>query len=197
MKRITALVVSFLMSVVAIRYCYLIASGEIHPVLATWLLFSLATGVGIWTYMRADSKRDIVTNIANTSDVFATWSILLFLLFFGKGTRYVFNPFEILCVVAVVVILIYWRLSKRANASNIAINVILVIGYFPTIAWLWESVDNTESFSVWTIVLISSLIALYNPIKQRDWFALLYASRAVVLVSIVIGLMVRIEYFNK
>ncbi|HBO17133.1 MAG: hypothetical protein UR69_C0002G0212 [Candidatus Moranbacteria bacterium GW2011_GWE2_35_2-] len=196
MKRITAVVVSFLMAVVAIRYCYLIKLGEIHPVLATWLLFSLATGVGIWTYMRADSKKDVITNIANTTDVFATWSILLFLLFFGKDTRYAFSPFEILCIASVVAVLIYWRISKRANAANIAINFILVIGYLPTIVWLWKATENTESFSVWVIVLISNLTALYNPIKEKDWFALLYASRAVILVSAIIGLMVRIEFFR-
>lgn len=196
MKKITAFVVSFLMAIAAIRYCYLIIVGEIHPVLITWLLFSLAVGMGIWTYLNADSKRDLVTNIANTVDVFATWSITLTLVLFGDNVGFKFVSFEMLCLMAVIIVLIYWRISHRANTANIAINVILVVAYLPTIKGLWLATENTESFSVWTMVLISSLTALYNPFKERDLFALLYASRATILTSVIIGLMLRIEFLK-
>ena len=185
------------MVIFAVRYCYLIVGGEIRPVFATWILFALATTIGIWTYLRsADSKKDLITNIANTTDVFVTWSILIFLLLFGKKVRYDFSTFEVICILGVIAILIYWKVSQRANMANIAVNVILAIGYLPTIAYLWRSTTNTESFFAWIVVLVSSLIALYNPIRERNWLALLYASRAVVSIIIIISLMIRIEFFR-
>lgn len=195
-KKISALVVSLLMSVVTIWYCYLIVTGGVRPVLATWMLFSLAVGIGIWSYLRSDSKKDVITNIANTADVGTTWTILIFILFFGRNTSYQFNSFEIVCIAAVIAILVYWRISKRANVANIAINGILAIAYLPLIKWLWTATENTESFAVWNIVFISSSTALYNPIKEKDWYALLYALRAVVSVGIVLFLMIRIQFLK-
>ncbi len=194
MKKLTAVVASSLMAIVAVRYCYLMVLGEVRPVLATWLLFSIATGIGIWTYLKSESgKKSLLTNILNATDVCATWSILIFLLLFGKNTRYEFTLFEIGCILTSVAILLYWKISKRSNVANVAINGLITIGYFPTMAWLWSSSTNTESFFVWGTTLISCMIAMYNPIKARDRLAILYASRAIILVGIVLGLMVRIE----
>ncbi|MFC1622791.1 hypothetical protein ACFL16_00155 [Patescibacteria group bacterium] len=194
MKKISALLVAVLMGMVAVRYSYLMYLGEVKPILATWLLFSLATAIGIWTYFKSDDiKRDAITNSANTVDVVVTWSILISLLFLGKETRYIFTLFEFLCIGTSIAILLYWKISQKAKMANFAINVLLVIGYFPTIVSLYNSTTNTESFSVWIMVLTSQVIALYNPIKERDWLALLYALRAVMLVSVVLGLMIRIE----
>lgn len=144
MKKLTAFITSSLMAIFAVRYCYLIVEGEIHPVFATWILFSLATTIGIWTYLSSvDSKKDLVTNIANTTDVFVTWSILIFLVLFGKKVRYDFSAFEVSCILVVVGILVYWKISQKANMANVAVNGILAIGYLPTIAYLWGSAINT------------------------------------------------------
>jgi len=196
MKKFTAFIVSFLMAIAAIRYCYLIIIGEIHPVLITWLLFSLAVGLGIWTYLSTDSKRDFITNIANTVDVFATWLITITLLIFGNHTSFKFVSIDMLCVMAVIVVLIYWRISQKANMAYVAINIILIVAYLPTITGLWVASTNTESFSVWTIILVSSLTALHNPWKEKDLFALLYASRAAILTGVIISLMLRIEFLK-
>lgn len=193
MKKMTALIVSILMAIVAVRYCYLIITEEIKPVLATWSLFSVATGISMWTYMESENKKGLITNIANTTDVCATWFIFICLLIFGKEMEHGFTFFETGCLTSSALILLYWKISNRGNVANIAINAILIIGYFPTIMRLWKSSTNTESFSVWSIVLLSSVIALYNPMKEKDWLALVYASRAVILVCVILGLMIRIE----
>lgn len=194
MKKATAFIAASLMAIFAVRYCYLIAIGETKPVLATWLMFSLATTAGMWTYLRTDYQKDWVTNIANTVDVFVTLSIMFFLLFFGRGIRYDFTPLEAVCITAVLLVLLYWKISHRANIANVAVNTILVVGYFPTVISLWVSNENTESFSAWVIVLVSNFAALYNPIRERDWLALLYATRSVVSVGIVLGLMAYNEF---
>jgi len=193
MKKISALLVAALMGMAGVEYNRLIFLGKITPVLATWLLLSLTSAIGIWTYFKSEGiKRDAITNIANTVDVISSWSILLFLVFFGQKIRYTFTPFEVFCVGTSVVILLYWKISRKAKIANFAINALLVIGYLPTIVGLYNSTINTEDFSFWIIVLTSRVVAFYNPIKEKDYLALLYASRSAILAGVVLGLMIRI-----
>lgn len=196
MKKFFALVAAFLMGSAAIRNCYLIYNGDVQPVLATWLLFSTATSIGICTYMKADSRKDFVTNIANTMDVVVSFSIFLCLLVFGEGTRYSFTEFEVICIVLSVCTFIYWKISNRAGVANVAINIIMVLAYLPTFVSLLGADVNEEAFSFWGIVLLYSLVAMVIPIKERDKFAILYAARSAALAALTLMLMLRIEFFG-
>lgn len=193
MEKITALLVSVLMAFVALLYCYFMFFGIIEPVFATWLLFALATAISMWTYLKSNSgEKSIITNIANATDVLATWSIFIFLVFFGKNIRYVFTQFEIFCVIISIAILFFWKISKKSEIANLMINALLVVGYIPLIIHLCNSKINTEPFFVWLLVLASQLIATYNPIKKRKKLAIIYAIRGVVSAGTVVFLIIRI-----
>lgn len=194
MKKITALVVSVLMAIAITKYCHLIFIGKATPNFSTWLIFASAATIGMWIYIKSGAEKDMLINMANTSDLFVTWIVLIFLVFFGKEIRYKPNLFEIFCIINSVAILLYWKISRKAEMANLAINALLTIGYFPTIIGLYNSKTNTESLLVWTIVWIAQTVSLYIPIKKRDWLAIVYSLRAVIFVGIILVLMIRIEF---
>lgn len=193
LRQSAGLTVAALMGLVGLWYCYLILDHQIEPVLSSWLLFFIASSLGLWTYFKAKrSDRSAITNMANTSDVFVTGSVLACLALFGRDIRFGFNSFEWVCFGIAGAILLYHLIRHDGRTANIAVNGLLVLGYLPTIAHLWTADHNTESFALWLVVLIAAMIALYNPIKEKDFLATLYASRAVVLVGIILALMIRI-----
>jgi hypothetical protein len=70
---------------------------------------------------------------------------------------------------------------------------ILVIAYFPVVKRLLDSRENTEPFSVWIGMLLVPSIAL---ISSKGTLATIYSVRAIFCVSILLLLMLRIEFLK-
>ena len=188
-----ALIVAMLMGAVSIWYCYLSVTGKIEPVLSTWLLFFLASSLGLWTYINAGkSERSFAVNINNSADVVFTGVILACLLYLKADAG--FTPFGVFCIGLAGAVFAYYLLRRNAAVANIAVNSVLTIAYFPTFERLWNANHNTESFGIWLTVWVAQVFALYNPLKARDLLAIIYASRAFVLVSSVLVLMFRLQF---
>jgi hypothetical protein len=189
-----ALTVALLQAGLAVWYCYQIYTCAIEPVLATWIVFFVATMLGLWTYLRSQKNGadGLVTNAANATDVFVVSAILLAILLFGSNVRLRFTQLDLASLAAAGCIGGYYLLRRDAFTSNIAVNVLMTLGFIPTFARLMAAQRNTESFSFWTFVLCVCAISLYNPIRARDLLAIVYPARAFVMVSIVLILMVRV-----
>ena len=179
---------------VGLRYSWLTRQGDIQPVMATWLLFCVAVSLSLWTYW-SSKKHSVVSNVGNAIDFIIVWMILASIIFLGKNVRLGFNGFEIGCLIASAIILVFWRISKKHQASNLSLQGIMTIAYFPTLRQLWSAKDNTESFSIWIVIWIASTAALIPAFTDKDKLAIAYASRAFILVTVLLGLMIRIELF--
>lgn len=192
MRRTLAILFVVITGIVNVRYALLAARGDIHPTLATWLLFWVAVVLSFCTY-RNTEQRSAVDNIANTSDV-VTVSIVLFALGFRYGWRgFLFGAFDAWCLGASALIFFFWIVSRRHVAANLATQGILVVAYIPTIRNLLVARENPESFLVWGAILVASLIAFWIAAREKNKLAMLYAVRAAVSVGVVLILMARIE----
>lgn len=191
-RRGTAIIAALVVLLVDARYCWLVWRGDAAPVLATWLLFAVAVSLSFATYW-ASEKHSIVGNIGNAVDVVGVWAILLFVALLGKHVRLGFSPFELGCLVASGLILLLWRASKLHATSNLALQVVMTVAYFPTIAQLWGATSSTEPLAFWTAIWVSAVLTLVPAIIDRDRLACAYAGRAVVMVSVLIALMLRIQ----
>lgn len=187
MKEISVWLVALVMMTFAVRYAYQIWKREISPTLSTWIIFLLGTGLSLITYAIAE-KHDFRSGILNTMDVVAVIIVFFATIIWGNRDMR-FKPFEKWYLVGISAIVAYGLLSGDAWGSNIFTQVLISIGYIPTIQNLLTEKRNTESFTGWSCGIIAGFIALYPAIVEGNSLAVLYATRTIVLVSSIIAVM--------
>ena len=173
---------------ILVRYCWLIWKERIKPALAMWVFFSIAVGGSLITYL-SSGDYSLLDNILNTSDLVLVTTIAVFVFIFGdRSTR--FNRFDLGCLIAVLVIMAFWVVSKSHVVSHVSIQVIMVIAYFPVISRIWKSNENTESFAAWIGMFLNPCISL---LSSKGVLATIYSLRAFIMTSVLLALMVRAE----
>jgi hypothetical protein len=173
---------------IMVRYISLLIRKQIKPALAMWLFFSVAIIMSLVTY-RSEGGYGLLDNIMNTVDLVYVVTVCIAILLFGdKSSR--FTRFDIGCLVAIMMILLFWIFTLNHRLTNILMQAILVIAYFPVFKRLIDSRENTEPFSVWIGMLLAPAIALFS---SKGTLATIYSVRAIICISILLGLMIRIE----
>lgn len=170
------------------RYLYLLYTKKISPSLAMWVFFSLAVGISLITYF-AEGNYDVSDNMLNFTDLILVVSVTIAIVFWGDvSTR--FNRFDLGCLLAVVVIIVFWAISQNHMMANFAVQSIMVISYFPVLKRMLHQQKNTEAFSVWILMLMAASISL---LASKGLLASVYAIRAVLCTGALLLLMLRVE----
>jgi hypothetical protein len=184
----TVIIITF---IIMIRYILLLLRKEIKPALAMWVFFSVAIIMSLITY-QSDGGYGLLDNIMNTVDLIYVVAVCVSILLFGdKSSK--FTRFDRICLAAVTMILIFWIFTQNHWLTNILMQAILVIAYFPVVKRLIDSKENTEPFSVWIGMLLAPSFAL---ISSKGTLATIYSVRAIICVSILLLLMLRIEFLK-
>ena len=156
--------------------------------MAMWVFFSIAVGGSLATYL-SSGDYSFLDNIQNTTDLVFVLTVTVFVFIFGdRSTR--FNTFDVGCLIAVLVIVVLWLIFQNHFVSNVSIQVILVIAYFPVISRIWKSNKNSESFVVWIGLFLAPCISL---LSSKGVLATIYSFRAIISISVLLALMVRAE----
>lgn len=192
MREFSILAVSFINLFIGIRYCILTYQQKIKPALAMWSFFSIAVCMSLVTYM-ANDHYSIWDNILNTTDLLLVTTVSVFIYFFGD-TSSKFTRFDKACLIAVLIITLFWFITKTHFLSHILIQSVLVIAYFPVIRRLWQSKKNTEPYSVWILMMIAPIFAL---LSSKGILATIYSVRAIASTGILLLLMFRVEYVKN
>lgn len=192
MRDFSIYTVAILNIFITIRYCWLLYKGRIKPALAMWLFFTVAVGMSLITYM-ADGSYSFLDNILNTTDIIYVGTVAVAILIWGdKSSR--FTRFDKGCLIAVLLIVLFWIITQNHVITNFCIQGIMVISYFPVVKRLIESKENTEPFSVWFIMLLTPAISL---LSSKGTLATVYSVRAIICVALLMVLMFRIELISK
>lgn len=192
MKEFSIISVSLINLIICVIYCILTYKKKIKPALAMWVFFLIAVSMSLTTYM-ANDDFSLWDNILNTTDLFLVTTITIVIYFFGdKSSK--FTSFDKGCLIAVIVIALFWFVTKTHFLSNIMIQSVLVIAYFPVIRRLWQSKENTEPFSVWILMMIVPVFAL---LSSKGILATIYSVRAIVSTGTLLLLMFRVEYLKN
>ena len=100
----------------------------------------------------------------NTADLIYVVTVCMAIFLFGdRSSR--FTRFDRGCLVAVMIIVLFWIITRNHHMTNILMQVILVIAYFPVVKRLLDSRENTEPFSVWIGMLACAVNC--TDLKQR------------------------------
>jgi hypothetical protein len=195
MKALCIWLVIIIMVLFAVIYVYQIRKKIIKPALATWITFLLGTGLSLTTYAIAENH-DFRSGILNTLDFASVGIIVITIIIYG-GKRGKLEIFHKLYFIGVGIIILYGFFSGNAWNSNIFAQVLIGIGYIPTIRKLLVQKKNTESFVTWGLSIVAGILALYPAIIGGNSLAVIYAVRTIVLVSLLMLLMLYFEFQSR
>lgn len=156
-----AIVSAVLVIVGTIWYIYLALSGKkVKPVLAAWIVNSVATILSFATYWTAP-KHSFVSNAYNATSILTINAILVAAVILMRREKkgLSFSPFQIKCLwcsalITIFWIVLVWGFRGTGIVPNILMQVMMLIGYFVIAERLWRAPANTESlFAWWCIVL--------------------------------------------
>ncbi|KAF5069375.1 hypothetical protein DSECCO2_233630 [anaerobic digester metagenome] len=184
MKLFSVFAVSALNLTLAVYYYRLIYKNKIRPSLAMWVFFTLAVGMSLFTYIREDSH-SIWDNILNTTDLLFVSAVAVSIFLFGDHTTR-FNRFDLFCLGAVALIIAFWLITRNHLITNLLVQGILVIAYFPVVNRMLRTGENHESYLIWGGMLLTALLALLSVDGE---LALIYTLRAVVSITLLMALM--------
>lgn len=157
-----------------------------------WIFFTIAVAISLTTYMES-ANFSLLDNILNTTDLALTAIVSIAIYLFGDhSTR--FSRFDKACLIAVLVIVVFWFITKNHFLTHALTQGILVIAYFPVLSRLWKTKKNGESFLIWTGMLLAPMLSL---ISSKGTLATIYSVRAIVCISVLMLLMLRVEYITK
>jgi hypothetical protein len=174
---------------IGVRYCWLIRQDRIRPALAMWVFFTIATVASLLTYL-AEGEYGLLDNILNTADIGLVGVVSIWIAVFGHRSAR-FTRFDVGCLVAVLLIVAGWAVTRQHVAAHVLIQAIMAIGYLPVIRRMWAASRNTESFVVFAGLLIAPIFSL---LSSRGALATLYAVRAMACTGGLLILMARLEW---
>ena len=191
-QQISIVSVSLLNLAITGWYCWLTYKQKIKPALAMWIFFTIAVGISLTTYLKSDNF-SLLDNILNTTDLALTFIISIAIYLFGDHTSR-FSRFDKGCLVAVLVIVLFWFVTRNHFVTHALTQGILVIAYFPVVSRLWKTRENSESFLIWTGMLLAPVLSL---LSSKGVLATIYSVRAIISILVLLMLMLRVEYLSR
>jgi len=173
-------------------YCWLTYKQKIKPALAMWIFFTIAVAISLATYLKSDNF-SLLDNILNTTDMALTLIVTVAIYFFGDHTSR-FSRFDKGCLVAVLIIVLFWFVTKNHIVTHALTQGILVIAYFPVVSRLWKTRENSESFLIWIGMLLAPALSL---LSSKGILATIYSVRAIVCILVLLMLMLRVQYLSR
>lgn len=192
MKEFSIIAVTLFNIGLTIYNFWLIKNQKTKSSLAMWLFFTIAVLLSLITF-KSESSYTFLDNILNTTDLmYVGISTLAIFLYGDKSTK--LNRFDLYCLGGVGVIFIFWLVTQEHLTANLLVQLILVIAYFPVINRMVKTKENTESFVLWSCMLVISSIAL---ISTEGFLAHVYVIRAMVSILLLMGIMAWFSFRRK
>jgi len=192
MNTFVIITVAVLNIFIAVTYCVQMIKKKSKPALAMWFFFSISVAISLVTYLK-EGNYQFFDNVLNSLDLFLTIFVTIAILVLGDKSTW-FNKFDLGCLIAVLVIVLFWFVSKNHWATNISVQLILVIAYFPVVRRMLKAKENTEPFSVWIALMLAPIFSL---LTSKGELAAVYAIRAIACTGLLLALMIRIELKKK
>jgi hypothetical protein len=195
-----AVVVASLDVCVGARYCEKLIRKQIHPRIATWLIFEIGVLMSLATYFTSHDH-SIVKSSLNVTDSAIVTIILAALFIETRDRRIRFTRNEQLSLLISFVSLAAWMMTKTAWIGFAGFQLVMSVAYFPTIEslWAWRPRRAPEPVETWIINAAAALIGVAIDITgaHPDYLAMFYPLRAFVLCMTVVVLVARWNYKNK
>ncbi len=190
---ITVIPVVLLDAFVSVRYCMKLIRGEIAPRLATWLIFEVGVLLSLTAYLTSRDHNLAKAALNATDAVLVTMILGLVLI---KQTRYgvQFTKNEWHCLIVACLAAALWFFTKTGWIGLIGFQVVMSVAYLPTLesVWQWRPGPPPEPIDKWSINILVAVLGIVPTLAgHRDYLAMIYPLRALVLCLSVVALIVR------
>lgn len=195
-----AIVVALLDAAVGAVYSAKLIRKQIHPRIATWLIFEIGVLMSLVIYF---SSRDhsVVKAALNLTDALVV-TIILIALFFEQRTRGIrFTRNEQLCLAIATISVVAWMITRTAWVGFAGFQVVMTVAYAPTVEslWRWKPSRPPEPAATWATNAAAALLAVVIDLagSHPDYVAMLYSLRALTLCVTVVILVERWKHKNN
>jgi uncharacterized membrane protein YkvI len=198
-SNVAAVTVVLLVFYVGIRYCIKLLRKEISPRIATWLIFEIGVVMSLASYL-AGSDHSLIKAALNAADCIQVTVILFTLLIEQRGRKIQFTKNESVSLCLSGIAAAAWMITKTGWIGFIGFQSVMSVAYLPTIESLlhWHRGTSPEPMEKWGINVFIALIGLIVDITgQRDYLAMVYPLRALILCVLVVVLIRRWEQKSK
>lgn len=196
---ITVWTAAIIMMLGSFWYCYLILREKVSPPPATFIILSLTFPLAFYMYMQKPDW-SFTANIGLTSACLSVWVVgatLLTKLSLQKKLRVELNRFQRITILASLLILVFWFVTKDSRIAYILLQVSALIGYIPVIQKLWKATENKDSIIFWLSLFLSTCVSSYAAWERNDIESWIYIIRAFPSVLLVVILMIRVELRSR
>ncbi|MEW6617067.1 MAG: hypothetical protein AB1333_01455 [Patescibacteria group bacterium] len=173
-------------------YSFFVHRKKVTPKLATWIIFSVATGIGVATFVSKNIKAlhwQVMT--LQASDFFSCVVITVILFLYKYHIR--LTKFDRWCLVASGVILILWWISKDAQFSNFLVQALICVGYAPTVIDIFREKKHNESFVLWGSYFIASVVSFVPVLFFGELISIVYSTRSTLMLLGMIFLLIKFK----
>lgn len=164
MTQILALISASLNLIATGIYLTQIIKNRSTPNPSSWAIWIIVNIINLATYFIIVDKSIWVALASGTSTAVAS---LIFLLSLIKGKFTKLNRVDIVSLVFVVGIVFFWKTSSNAIISNIALQIIFVVAFLPTINGLLIKIARERPIP-WFLgsvaYMLQVIIILLNPV---------------------------------
>ena len=177
------------------RYCVKLMRKQAHPRIATWLIFELGVVMSLVATF-ASRDHSVVKAALNLTDFVVVTVILAALFFEQRGEKISFTRNEWACLLIAAVTMVLWAVTRTAWVGVVGFQVVMVVAYLPTVEhmWRWRVGRSPEPVETWATNAVAALIGVVVALVDgRDYVAMLYPLRALVLCGVIVVLVVRWE----
>lgn len=165
MTQILALITILLNLVATVIYVKQIIKNKSTPNPSSWAIWLIVNLVNLITYFIIVEKSIWIAFASITSTIVV---LFIFLLSLIKGKFTKLNPVDVISLVIAIGIGIVWKVSGNAIVSNIALQIIFIISFIPTIRGLLKKTAKEKALP-WFLgtlaYILQIIIVLFNSIS--------------------------------
>lgn len=191
MKIFSIISVSLITIFLTISYISQLLKKVIKPALAMWIIFSIAVGMSLITYLK-EGDFGLWDNILNVVDLLYVVSVSIAVAIWGDLSSKI-TKFDKGCLLVVLLIVVFWIYTQNHLLTNFLIQSILVIAYFPVVKRMIQTREITESMIIWSGMLVAPILSL---LSTKGLLAIVYSVRAIICVGLLLLLMLWIKFKN-
>ncbi len=185
MEGLSLILLSIIYFYAGYRYVRDILASTTAPAIGTWIVFVCATLLNVLSVFSVTSW-EFVSNAYSLGDFLMCVIILGSLL---KRSTIKLERFERIYLIVAGIIVCFWVFSKNAFATNLLVQTLILVGYFPTLHKLIRTKENHESFTNWILFLLAGAIAFYPAYQHSNVLAMIYSVRTIFIISFMLFLM--------
>lgn len=164
MEAVLQIAGSLLLFFVYLFYLKQTIKGESTPNPGTWIIWFVIMGINSFTYLKVVNDDILKTAIVFVS-FFGISSIMLYSLIQGKFAK--LAKIDWILLILSVIIGIFWQISENAKLSNLFLQIIILISFFPTAIGLTQN-RLKERHWPWTLAVIAYILQTVSLLIDYD-----------------------------